>query len=165
MAEHPSLPAQVVSALREHHLTLSCAESCTGGLIAKEITDVPGASAVFHGGVVSYVNEVKRDVLGVKEGDLETLGPVSEAVARQMAEGARARLKTDLAVSTTGAAGPGADERGNEAGTVFIALAADGSTVCHACHFPGARDEVRHAAASYALQLVLDHCTGENGQP
>lgn len=162
MAEHLSIAAQVVTALREHGLTLSCAESCTGGLIAQQITDVPGASAVFHGGVVSYVNEVKQNVLGVSKADLAEYSAVSEPVARQMAAGARARLHTDLAVSVTGVAGPGPDERGNEAGTVFIALADRGSTDCRLCHFQGARGAVRQQAAEYALSLILLHLSNES---
>ncbi len=149
---------RTVAALRAAGLTLSCAESCTGGLIAQEITDVPGASAVFHGGVVSYVNAVKRDVLGVRAETLAEHGAVSPQTAREMAEGARRVLDTDLAVSVTGVAGPDRDDRDNEVGTVYIALAAPEGTEC-VLHrfFGGSRDQIRHAAAEEALTMVLAH--------
>ena len=156
-----STAKKTVEALKCANKTLACAESCTGGLIAKKITDVSGASAVFHGGVVSYVNAVKNVVLGVDRTDLETHGAVSEAVARQMAAGARLLLHTDLAVSTTGVAGPAKDERGNAVGTVYIALATESGTVCHRCHFDGTRTQIRMAAADYALSLVLRHLNEE----
>ena len=156
-----SIAKQTVGALKKTGLTLSCAESCTGGLIAKKVTDISGASAVFHGGVVSYVNAVKQIVLGVDSADLETFGAVSERVARQMAAGARLLLHTDLAVSTTGVAGPDKDDRGNDVGTVYIALATENGTVCHRCAFDGSRAQIRSAAADYALSLVLRYLKGE----
>ena len=132
-----TLQQKVVSALSKADLTLSCAESCTGGLIAKRITDVSGASAVFHGGGVSYVNAVK-----------------------QMASGAARLLGTDLAVSTTGVAGPNPDDRGNAVGTVYVSLSAQGKTWCYLCHFDGNRAQVRRAAAEFALSLVLRYLSG-----
>ena len=144
-----TLQQKVVSALSKADLTLSCAESCTGGLIAKRITDVSGASAVFHGGVVSYVNAVKQNVLGV-----------SAPVGRQMASGAARLLGTDLAVSTTGVAGPNPDDRGNAVGTVYVSLSAQGKTWCYLCHFDGNRAQVRRAAAEFALSLVLRYLSG-----
>ena len=144
-----TLQQKVVSALSKADLTLSCAESCTGGLIAKRITDVSGASAVFHGGVVSYVNAVKQNVLGV-----------SAPVGRQMASGAARLLGTDLAVSTTGVAGPNPDDHGNAVGTVYVSLSAQGKTWCYLCHFDGNRAQVRRAAAEFALSLVLRYLSG-----
>ena len=160
----PSLARQAVSAARAAGKTLSCAESCTGGLIAKKITDVSGASAVFHGGVVSYVNAVKQVVLGVSGADLEQYGAVSETVARQMAAGARLLLHTDLALSTTGVAGPDTDERGNAVGTVYIALADAEHTWCHLCHFSGSRAQIRAAAADFALGLAVRYLSGGDPQ-
>lgn len=148
---------EVVSALlRERELTLSAAESCTGGLIAKRITDLPGASQVFRGGVVSYTNDVKAGVLGVPERLLEECGAVSEPVARAMAEGCRRVCGSDLAVAVTGVAGPDSDDRGNEVGTVFIALASGQGTVCKklSCGKGRGRDRVRTAAAQNAFDLV-----------
>ncbi len=148
---------EVVSALLlERGLTLSAAESCTGGLIAKRMTDLPGASRVFRGGVVSYTNGVKAGVLGVPETLLEEYGAVSEPVARAMAEGCRRICGSDLAVSVTGVAGPDMDERGNEVGTVYIALASGEGTVCQrlSCGKGRGRDRVRTAAAHHAFDLI-----------
>lgn len=155
-----SISKQAVAALKAAGKTLSSAESCTGGLIAKKVTDISGSSAVFHGGVVSYVNAVKHIVLGVNGGDLEKFGAVSEPVARQMAAGVRLLLHTDLAVSTTGVAGPDKDDRGNEVGTVYIALATEAQTWCYLCHFDGNRSQIRTAAADFALALVVRYFAG-----
>lgn len=103
-------------------LTLSAAESCTGGLIAKRLTDIPGASQTFLGGVVSYTNTVKQHVLGVPASLLETYGAVSAPVARAMAMGVRVLTGSDLALSVTGLAGPAGDDRGSPVGTVFTAF-------------------------------------------
>ena len=151
-----SLEQVVSAALLERGLTLSAAESCTGGLIAKRMTDLPGASKVFRGGVVSYTNGVKAGVLGVDGDLLERYGAVSEETARAMAEGCRRVCGSDLAVSVTGVAGPDADDRGTEVGTVYIALAARERTICKklACGRGRGRDRVRSAAASNAFDLI-----------
>jgi nicotinamide-nucleotide amidase len=112
----------VVARLAARGLVLVTAESITGGLVSRMLTEVPGASAVFRGGFVTYSDAWKRDQLGVAAGPLEE-GAVSEAVAIAMAEGARARTKADVAVATTGVAGPGPDERGVPAGTAYVAVA------------------------------------------
>jgi nicotinamide-nucleotide amidase len=117
------LNAVVVRLLTERKETLAVAESCTGGHIANRITDVPGASAVFLGGCVTYSNEVKQNLLGVSAETLAKHGAVSEAVAREMASGARARLNADYALATTGIAGPDGGTAEKPVGTVFIALA------------------------------------------
>ena len=148
---------EVVSALlKKDRLTLSAAESCTGGLIAKRITDLPGASEVFRGGIVSYTNGVKAGALGVPETVLEESGAVSEPVARAMAEGCRRVCGSDLAVSVTGVAGPDSDDRGTEVGTVFIALASDSGTICRrfSCGKGRGRDRVRTSAAQSALDMI-----------
>ena len=157
-----STSEQVVAALKEAGKTLSSAESCTGGLIAKCVTDISGSSTVFNVAVVSYVNAVKNIVLGVSHDDLEQLGAVSAPVSRQMAQGVRLLLHTDLAVSTTGVAGPGKDDRGNDVGTVYISLAAENGVWCYLCHFDGDREQIRTAAAEFSLQLVLRYLSGEN---
>ena len=154
---------QVVSALlRERNMTLSAAESCTGGLIAKRMTDLAGASNVFRGGVVSYTNGVKADVLGVEQALLDEFGAVSEPVAIAMAEGCRKICGSDLAVSVTGVAGPDKDDRGNEVGTVYIALAGEKGTVCKhlICGYGRGRDRVRHAAAHNAFDMVRRYLLG-----
>lgn len=108
----------------------STAESCTGGWVGKRLTDISGSSAAFQGGVISYTNAVKHQVLQVPEQMLKQCGAVSEEVARAMAEGVRALLKTDLGISTTGVAGPSSDEMGNPIGLVYIALATPKETCC-----------------------------------
>ena len=149
-----SLEAVVSALLRE--LTLSAAESCTGGLIAKRMTDLPGASKVFRGGVVSYTNGVKAGVLGVPDALLEQYGAVSEPVARAMAEGCRRACGSDLAVSVTGVAGPDKDDWGNEVGTVYIALASREGTLCKrlSCGRGRGRGRVRTSAAHNAFDII-----------
>ena len=119
----PSLEAVVKELLVEQGMTLGTAESCTGGLMAKRLTDVPGVSAVFKGGVVSYTNQVKHNVLGVPQDMLDEFGAVSAPVAAAMAEGARRALGCDIGLSSTGVAGPDRDDRDNEVGTMFVAIA------------------------------------------
>lgn len=157
-----SLEEVVSDLLRRKGMTLSAAESCTGGLIAKRMTDLPGASEVFRGGVVSYTNSVKAGVLGVPEELLEKYGAVSEPVARSMAECCRKICGSHLAVSVTGVAGPDTDDRGNEVGTVYIALASEGETVCRkmVCGKGRGRDRVRTAAASNAFDIIRRHLSG-----
>ena len=159
-ADVPSLEAAVLALLKERGLTLGSAESCTGGLIAKRMTDLPGASAVFRGGVVSYTNAVKAGVLGVPEELLEKHGAVSGPVARAMAQGARQVLGCDLAVSATGVAGPDPDDRGNPVGLVYVALAAGEDTWVRELQLGKGRERVRTVAASNAFDLVRRYLTG-----
>ena len=159
-----SLSQRVVAELTKAGKTLSSAESCTGGLIAKQLTDVSGASAVFHGAVVSYVNAVKHIVLGVSKEDLDRYGAVSAPASRQMAAGVRMLLHTDFAVSTTGVAGPDKDDFNNDVGTVYISFAAAEQTFCYLCHFDGSREEIREAAAAFAQNLVLRFLAGDDLQ-
>ena len=143
-----------VQALTRRGLTVSAAESCTGGLIAKRLTDVPGASAAFLGGVVSYTNGVKHEVLGVPEALLQQYGAVSEPVAKAMAEGARRITGSSLALSVTGLAGPDGDDRGNPVGTVYIGLAQAGGTQVTQLFLKGDRKSIRQQAADYAFALL-----------
>ncbi len=154
-----SLEEVVVRLLREKKLALSAAESCTGGLIAKRLTDIPGASAAFCGGVVSYTNEVKHAVLGVPQDLLDEYGAVSEPVARAMAEGARRITGADLALSVTGVAGPDKDDRGNEVGTVFVGLSTPESTAVRQLALGRGRERIRTMAAHYALDMVRRYLT------
>ncbi len=147
--------SKVIAALRGR--TLSTAESLTGGGIGAALTAVPGASAVYCGGVVSYVNSVKREILGVSEDILEHYGAVSPWTAGAMASGVRKLLKTDFSVSVTGLAGPGADEFGHEVGTVFIGVESQSAAEVRACHFTGTREEIRHQTVLAALELLLEH--------
>ena len=148
-------PEQAVSALlREKKLTLAAAESCTGGLISKRMTDLSGASRVYHGGVVSYVNEVKNRVLGVSEETLERFGAVSAETAAEMAAGVRRVCGSDVGVSVTGVAGPDKDDRGNEVGTVYVGVATAENSYVTLLSLSGDRDAIRAAAADHALELV-----------
>lgn len=137
--------------------TLATAESCTGGGIGAGITAVSGSSAVFKGGIISYCNEIKHNLLGVDEKLLETIGAVSAPVAEAMAVGARKALDADAAVSVTGLAGPGGDEFGNPVGTVFIGYSDRNSTVSRKYLFDGDREAVRTQAVKAALLLVLEN--------
>ena len=113
--------SEVLAALRERGLSLATAESCTGGLVGGALTAVPGSSDTYRGGIISYTNEVKHRLLGVPEELLSQYGAVSAPVAEAMARGAASALGADVAVSTTGLAGPGGDEFGNPVGTVYLA--------------------------------------------
>lgn len=150
-----TLEQQVIAALKARGLTLAAAESCTGGLTAKRLTDVPGASAVFLGGVVSYTNGVKERALGVLHDMLEEYGAVSEPVARAMAEGVRRLTCADLALSVTGVAGPDRDDRGHDVGTVYIALSAQNETTVQLLHLSGDRSAIRAAAADEMFRMLL----------
>ena len=142
-------------ALKARGMTFATAESCTGGLIAKRITDVPGASLVFMGGVVSYTDTVKHRVLGVPAEMLEEYGAVSAPVARAMAEGARKATTADLAVSVTGVAGPDRDERGNAVGTVFVGFSSPEETVAERFDFgEKSRAEIRALSAEETFKLL-----------
>ena len=136
--------------------TLATAESLTGGGIGAALTSVSGASAVYVGGIVSYVNRVKRDQLGVSEEILNTLGAVSAPVAQAMAQGAKNALNADVAVSVTGLAGPDGDEFGHPVGTVFIGYADDRTAFAREYHFDGDRAQVREQTICAALSLVLE---------
>ena len=146
--------------LREKGLTLGTAESCTGGLIAKLMTDLPGSSQVFNGGIVSYTNGVKAGVLGVSQELLDQHGAVSAQVAEAMARGAKAVLGCDIAVSATGVAGPDSDDRGNPVGLVYLGLAYGDQCIVQEFHAGrGDRDRVRRMAAGTALDMVRRHLT------
>ena len=157
------LVARVSSLLRERGMTLGTAESCTAGMIASRIADLPGSSDVLEGGIVSYSNEVKMNVLGVEPGVLEQYGAVSEQCARQMAEGARRALGCDVAVSVTGIAGPGGGTPEKPVGTVCFGLCDKNGTETKTVHFirDSSRDEIRRATAETALKYVIERITGE----
>ena len=147
---------KLVKVLTEKKMTCATAESCTGGGVGYTITGDSGASAVFWGGVISYDNSVKRGVLGVPEEVLATQGAVSPECAAAMAEGARRLLKTDLAVSLTGIAGPGGGSAEKPVGLVWFGLASPSGTVTEKKIFPGDREAVRAAAIEHALGLLLN---------
>lgn len=160
-SEGDPLEAAVIRLLREKHLTLAAAESCTGGSLAGRLTDVPGASEVFLAGYVTYANEAKENTLGVPADLLAAHGAVSEPVAAAMAEGARRVSGAKFALSTTGIAGPGGGTESKPVGTVFIGLASEGHpTVVRRCFFPLDRTTFKHMTTSAALDLLRRQILG-----
>ena len=137
--------------------TLVTAESITGGCIGAALTAIPGSSAVYKGGVISYCDWVKEHILKVPSDILQTYGAVSRPVAEHMAAGVRELLNADYSVSVTGLAGPGGDEFGNEVGTVFIGFHSNSGGFAEKFMFSGSRDEVRQQTIRAALQMILDH--------
>lgn len=142
--------------LRKGRLTVAVAESCTGGLLGALITDQPGSSAYFLGGVIAYSDQVKRDQLGVPAALLKRVGAVSGEVGEAMAAGARARFGTDLAAGVTGMAGPEADGSHKPVGLTYIAIASARGTMSHEFHFSGDRSANRRQAAVEALRLLVN---------
>ncbi len=147
---------RIVSALEKGPYTIGTAESCTGGLVGKMLTDIAGISAYYKGGIISYSNEVKESCLGVSAASLVAYGAVSEAVAKEMAEGARRTLKTDIGISTTGIAGPGGATETKPVGLVYMAVASPSGTEVFCHHFDGNRDSVREQAAKAILAHAAD---------
>jgi len=153
-ADDQTLPGVVGEQLIRCEATVSVAESCTGGLIGKLLTDAAGASGFFVGGVLSYANEVKRDVLAVPAELLDSVGAVSEPVAEAMARGAIERFSTTWAVAVTGIAGPGGGTVAKPVGLVYIALASPGGVEVRRNQFAGSRDMIRLRAALTALNML-----------
>ena len=154
------LERRLVAVCGEKSVTLATAESCTGGMVAARITAVPGSSAVFLGGVVSYANAVKQAVLNVPQTVLEKHGAVSEECAKAMAKGACALLKADVAVSVTGIAGPGGGTPDKPVGLVCFGIADKQSSHSERRVFEGSRAAVRQQATEYALELLLKAVQG-----
>ena len=154
----PNLETAVVSLLKEKRMTVATAESCTAGLIAKRLTDVPGASDVFGCGIVSYQNAIKEKLLGVDPAVLAAQTAVCEDVAKQMAAGALRQSGADLAVSITGLAGPGKDELGRDPGLAYLALTDGKQTVTRTVHTgqtgPGCRSYNRTVFSSHVLDMI-----------
>ena len=150
-----SLASDVLAALKGR--TLVTAESITGGGIGALLTSVPGASAVYKGGIISYCDEVKASALGVDPDLLRSVGAVSAPVAESMARGAREVLRADVAVSVTGLAGPDGDSYGNPVGTVFIGYSDGSRTLAREYRFSGTRQQIRESTLRAALTLILEH--------
>jgi nicotinamide-nucleotide amidase len=148
------LATEVIQTLTLSGLTVATAESLTGGLVAAALTDVPGSSNAFRGGVVAYATELKAQLLGVDPGMLERHGPVYAPVAVAMADGVRHRLGATIGVATTGVAGPGPQD-GHPAGTVHVAVSLSGDTVVRTMALQGNRDEVRRLTVERVLGLLL----------
>jgi PncC family amidohydrolase len=160
-----TLARQSGELLKQRQLWLATAESCTGGLLATHITNVPGSSEYFKGGVVAYSNEVKRQLLGVSSDIFSQHGAVSSETALAMASGARKLLQTDLALATTGIAGPSGGTPDKPVGRVYVALAAANTQECRSCLWDGDRWENREWSARVALELLLEHLSASLAKP
>ena len=155
-----SLENTVAGLLGSRGMTLASAESCTGGLVAKRLTDIPGASKFFKGGVVAYDTHSKAELLGVGGSLLREKGVISREVALAMADGARIRFGADIGVSVTGLAGPGGDTADLEIGAVFAALTTKEQSFCRSLRLFHDRDRIRISAASNVLDMVRRFLTG-----
>ena len=156
MPERERLPDMVGQMLCAKGYTISCAESCTGGLLTSTLTDVPGSSAYVMGSVVSYSNDVKSRILHVAEETLAAHGAVSPETARAMAEGVRDLMQTDVGVGITGIAGPGGGSPEKPVGLVYIAVSTLGKTSVEKNVFSGVRAEIKRAAVNKALAMVQE---------
>lgn len=147
----------LIEILREKGLTLSTAESCTGGNIAHHLTLVAGCSDIYNGGAVTYSNAAKTDILGVEAAIIETYGAVSEEVVRAMAQGACDRFHTDCAVATSGIAGPSGGSDDKPVGTVWTAVVTPSGTFSELYHLSGPRSEIIDKATLLVLRLLINH--------
>ena len=150
------LATQTGEQLSKHGLSLTTAESCTGGWIAKILTDIPGSSGWFERGFVTYSNEAKQDMLGVRASTLQQHGAVSEQVVKEMASGAICNSRADVSVAVSGIAGPGGGTADKPVGTVWLAWAAGKNLRTSHVHLSGERSRIREQAVELALQGVLD---------
>ena len=150
---------EIINIMREKKLTLGTVESATGGLIAHLITGVPGSSDVFHGSIVSYSNEVKRKIVGVRDLTLQEYGAVSLQVAMVMAKGGRKVLGVDICIADTGIAGPGGATPGKPIGLFYLGLAHQDGTLTRQFLFKGTREENKQQAAQAALMWVMEYLT------
>ena len=156
MPERERLPDMVGQMLCARGYTISCAESCTGGLLTSTLTDVPGSSAYVMGSVVSYSNDVKARILHVAEETLAAHGAVSPETAQAMAEGVRDLMQTDVGLGITGIAGPGGGSPEKPVGLVYIAVSTLGKTSVEKNVFSGVRAEIKRAAVNKALAMVQE---------
>lgn len=155
-SEEKSISEVLGELLAERELTVSCAESCTGGNIAHRITEVAGSSAYFMGSVVSYANHVKTEVLHVPHSAIAANGAVSREVAESMARGVADLMRTDCAISTTGIAGPGGGTAFKPVGTVWICVKYGQTVVSECQHFPGDRSQVIESASNHAMVMLIN---------
>ena len=145
---------KVVNKLLEYNLTITTAESCTGGMIGAALVNVAGVSRIYHLGFITYANEAKHQELGVKKKTLKKHGAVSKQTARQMAKGAAKHAHADVAIAVTGIAGPDGGTEEKPVGTVFMGCYVKGHTTVREFHFEGSRDEIRELTMKNALALV-----------
>lgn len=160
--ENATMQELVHKILIERGLTLSTAESCTGGTIASRFTAMAGASAYFLGGVVAYANEAKRDILGVNYDDITRYGAVSEQVVRQMAEGARRITGADYAIATSGIAGPAGGSAEKPVGTVWMAVATPTQTIATLRNCGTDRGQIINRASAYAIEMLYNQLKQNN---
>lgn len=155
-----TLAEKILELLRAEKMSVSFAESCTAGLVSASLGSIPGASEVFLGGVVSYSDEVKANILKVSKHDLDTYGAVSEEVCLAMAQGARNQLHSDIAVSITGIAGPGGGSTSKPVGTVWIGLSTENFSKAFCFHFTGDRKRIQNLASKKAFDLIRRYILG-----
>ena len=153
-AEEMTLEERIVALMREKNLTLAAAESCTGGMLSSRIIDVAGVSDVYKAGFVTYANEAKQKLIGVKEETLKQFGAVSEQTAKEMVAGTLKAAEADVAVAITGIAGPGGGTKEKPVGLVYIACGSAENIVVERCLFSGTRSEIRQASADHALGML-----------
>ena len=151
------LEEQAGSLLLQNSLTIACAESCTGGMLTSRLTDVPGSSAYVLGAVVSYTNDMKISHLGVRAETLSSVGAVSEATAKEMANGVRARIGADIGVGITGIAGPGGGSAEKPVGLVYIAVSGGHGIVATKNLFSGTRLEIKRQSTDKALSMLIEY--------
>ncbi len=151
-----TLEEKVVELLKEKKYTITTAESCTAGLLAGTIMNVPGASEVFNEGYITYANESKMKLLGVKKETLDQFGAVSHQTAEEMAEGAAKFAEAQVALSVTGIAGPGGGTKEKPVGLVYIGCYVNGIITVKECHFHGERNENRRDTVRTALELLIE---------
>lgn len=154
--ENLTIPEILGSKLLENELTVSCAESCTGGNIAHKIVQIPGSSAYFLGSVVSYSNDVKASVLGVQRNDIDRFGAVSREVVEAMVKGACKLMHTSCGIATSGIAGPEGGSKLKPVGTVWIAAKCLDTVVSECHHFPGNRNQVIEAATNHGMVMLIN---------
>lgn len=165
MKKQNKRPEEAIAVLmKKYRLTLAVAESCTGGLVSNKITDVPGSSEYFRGGIIAYSNDLKEQMLDVPQKILKKFGAVSKETAAAMARGARKNANADIGIAITGIAGPTGGSRLKPVGTVFIAVSDKKSEECRSFLFKGKRQAIKLAASNNALKMLkeflLKECDG-----
>ena len=147
--------SEILKTAKEKKLKIACAESCTGGLVGAALTELPGSSEIFNGSAVTYSNEAKKNILGVKENTLKNFGAVSEQCALEMAQGALKIYDADIAVSVTGIAGPDGGSELKPVGTVCFGVASKNEVKTFTEKFSGSRADIRGEAVNFALKKIL----------
>ena len=147
--------SEILKTAKEKKLKIACAESCTGGLVGAALTELPGSSEIFNGSAVTYSNEAKKNILGVKENTLKNFGAVSEQCALEMAQGALKIYDSDIAVSITGIAGPDGGSELKPVGTVCFGVASKNEAKTFTEKFTGSRADIRNEAVNFALEKIL----------